>query len=136
MAHVLARVLADAADRGRVGAIADYENATTAEEAAAALARASNKEITPERLGMVNTNLGIEMSPEDEAALAALAEEARTNPPAEEEEVEGEVEGETEEETTVGETEGEGTTEEETDEIASAAEDLIGEEEGSETTTQ
>ena len=118
-----------AAPNSRPGALGAYERALAegdVEAAAEALARAANKEITPENVGMVNENLGIQSSPEEEAEMAALAEAARTAAPDEDGEVEGEE--------NVAEGEGggdEGDPEEGPDEIAAAVEDLMGD-----TTTQ
>ena len=118
-----------AAPNSRPGALGAYERALAegdVEAAAEALARAANKEITPENVGMVNENLGIQSSPEEEAEMAALAEAARTAAPDEDGEVEGE------ENVAEGEDGGdEGDPEEGPDEIAAAVEDLMGD-----TTTQ
>lgn len=119
---------ANASPNSRVGAIAEYENALAAgdvEAAANALARAANKEISPENVGAVNHNLGIEATPEEEAEMAALAEAARTAAPEE---------GEGEETTAEGE--GDGTTEDGVDEIAAAAEELISGDSEGDTSTQ
>ncbi len=117
--HASQRARERAAEGSQVNNIADYEAAMAAgdpDAAAAALAAASNKEVTPERVGMVNNNLGIEATPEEEAALAAQAEAIRS----------GEVEGEPEEEGDMAEGEGEeGDPEEQPDEIAQAADDLL-----------
>ncbi len=117
--HASQRARERAAEGSQVNNIADYEAAMAAgdpDAAAAALAAASNKEVTPERVGMVNNNLGIEATPEEEAALAAQAEAIRS----------GEVEGEPEEEGEMAEGEGEeGDPEEQPDEIAQAADDLL-----------
>jgi hypothetical protein len=117
--HASARAREMAAEGSQVNNVADYEAAIAAEDldaAAAALAAASNKEITPERVGMVNNNLGIEATPEEEAALAAQAEAIRS----------GEVEGEPEEDGEMAAGEGEeGDSEEAPDEIAQAADELV-----------
>ena len=112
-----------ASPNSRPGALGEYERALAEgdiEAAAEALARAANKEITPENVGKVNENLGIETTPEEEAEMAALAEAARSADP----DAEGEPEGE--DNVAEGEgSEGDGTTEEGLDEIAAAAENLI-----------
>ena len=96
--------------------------------AAAALARAANKEITPEAVAHVNANIGVEATPEEEAEMADLAEAARTATGTEED-----PEGE---ETTAAGEEGGETTEEALDEIAQAVENLMDGVEEGQTSTQ
>lgn len=110
---------ANAAPNSRVGKIAAYEEALAAgnvEAAAEALGSAANKEITPEVVAQVNANLGIEATPEEEAEIAALAEEARTSDGSEGEDDTAEGEGDGE---------GAGSGEDALDAIAQAVEDLF-----------
>jgi hypothetical protein len=119
---------ANASATSRVGMLGAYETALAngdVEAAAQALAGAANKAITPEVVAEVNQNLGIESTPEEEQQVADMAEAARTAEPVEEEEDEV-AEEPTEEEEEVAEGDTDTVTEEE-GEIASAADDLIGE---------
>lgn len=109
-----------AAANSQVGKMRDYETAMAngdLEAAAEALASASNKDITPEVVGEVNKNLGIESSLSDEevaAAAAAKQQEAASD----------------------GSGDGDETGEEELDEIAQAVEDLIDDGTGEESPAQ
>lgn len=118
--HASSTARANASPNSRVGGLAAYEAALAAgdlEEAAQALGRTANKAVTPDVVAEVNRNLGVEATPEEEAQMADLAEAARagepvgSDEPGEEEAAEGES----------GDTPAE-----EENEVASAADELMG----------
>ncbi|MPZ10479.1 MAG: hypothetical protein GEU89_09740 [Kiloniellaceae bacterium] len=118
--HASATARANAAPNSQVGKLGAYAAAMESgdvETAAQALADAANKEITADVVAAVNQNMGIESTPEEEADVAAKAETARTS-----ETSEDESEGEDLAEENSGEDSVEGE-----NEIAAAADDLIGE---------
>ncbi|MGF1628714.1 MAG: hypothetical protein ACFCUT_04535 [Kiloniellaceae bacterium] len=118
--HASATSRAHASPNSQVGKLDAYETALAAgdlEAAAQALADAANKEITSDVVAEVNQNMGIESTPEVDAQVAAMAEAARTAEP---------TEGEPEDEDVAGDNPDEDAAEGE-NEIAAAADDLIGE---------